>query len=453
ICGEECPQTLCQLCCAQKDARVDLMEFKSYGEIDLDETPIAVLGCGHFCTGETLDGLVGMNNVYTTDKFGNFNDLQGLSGQLTTIPTCPDCRVPIRQFATRRYNRVINKAVLDETSKRFLIHGSEQLKELEKRVAEAEKDLTLSRPAKQQTLENLVKEVSKLRRTMRAEHQPVKKLFDAAVTLHRESDPLSQGLANLSLTPVPPILPNPVHDQQITLGALGLQLRINETIFRDSLTLWANWNVESHLATHRDIIRQTTRYLAECSSFITSTTTTAKLPRLAIPAILSHARTTQLYLYYRRTLTPGIIAPATTPNPPPQPEQTTEEPEKAEEPDHLQTARDNLTLALELITTFPNGEAYRAEIESTARLFEGPRYETVTPEEIAAIKRAMVGGRDGMATHSGHWYTCRNGHPFAIGECGMPMEQARCPECGAAIGGQHHTLLGDNQQDQRMEAV
>jgi hypothetical protein len=28
---------------------------------------------------------------------------------------------------------------------------------------------------------------------------------------------------------------------------------------------------------------------------------------------------------------------------------------------------------------------------------------------------------------------------FAIGECGMPMQQARCPECGAPIGGQHHT--------------
>jgi len=27
---------------------------------------------------------------------------------------------------------------------------------------------------------------------------------------------------------------------------------------------------------------------------------------------------------------------------------------------------------------------------------------------------------------SGHWYTCVNGHPFTVGECGMPMEQARC---------------------------
>ncbi|KAL4954401.1 hypothetical protein BDW69DRAFT_183532 [Aspergillus filifer] len=51
---------------------------------------------------------------------------------------------------------------------------------------------------------------------------------------------------------------------------------------------------------------------------------------------------------------------------------------------------------------------------------------------------AMVSGRVGMATHSGHWYNCENGHPFAVGKCGMPMERACCPECGAAVGGANH---------------
>ncbi|KAJ5520817.1 hypothetical protein N7463_001270 [Penicillium fimorum] len=51
------------------------------------------------------------------------------------------------------------------------------------------------------------------------------------------------------------------------------------------------------------------------------------------------------------------------------------------------------------------------------RLYEGPRYETVTLEELQSIKTAMVSGRGGIASHSGHWYNCVNGHPFAIGEC------------------------------------
>lgn len=38
------------------DAQVDMIELKEYGEIDLDETPVIALPCGHFFTAETLDG-------------------------------------------------------------------------------------------------------------------------------------------------------------------------------------------------------------------------------------------------------------------------------------------------------------------------------------------------------------------------------------------------------------
>ena len=68
-------------------------------------------------------------------------------------------------------------------------------------------------------------------------------------------------------------------------------------------------------------------------------------------------------------------------------------------------------------------------------------YELVSVEEVAAIKAAMVSGPQGIATHFGHWYKCQNGHPFAIGDCGMPMKEARCPECGAPVGGQHHVAV------------
>ncbi|XP_023555015.1 E3 ubiquitin-protein ligase RNF213 [Octodon degus] len=37
-----------------------------------------------------------------------------------------------------------------------------------------------------------------------------------------------------------------------------------------------------------------------------------------------------------------------------------------------------------------------------------------------------------------YWYTCPNGHPCTVGECGRPMEQARCVDCGALIGGVNH---------------
>jgi hypothetical protein len=40
-------------------------------------------------------------------------------------------------------------------------------------------------------------------------------------------------------------------------------------------------------------------------------------------------------------------------------------------------------------------------------------YEAVSGEELESIKKAMVSGRGGIATHSGHWYKCVNGHPVS----------------------------------------
>lgn len=73
-----------------------------------------------------------------------------------------------------------------------------------------------------------------------------------------------------------------------------------------------------------------------------------------------------------------------------------------------------------------NEEALKLEASLASKIF---------PELVNALSNEIK---------SGGWYTCRNGHPFAIGECGGAMEVARC-FCGAGIGGQNHRLLDDNQ--------
>ncbi|KAJ8358085.1 hypothetical protein AAFF_G00035150, partial [Aldrovandia affinis] len=40
------------------------------------------------------------------------------------------------------------------------------------------------------------------------------------------------------------------------------------------------------------------------------------------------------------------------------------------------------------------------------------------------------------------WYTCLNGHPCAIGECGRPTEKGKCLDCGVEIGGVSHNAVG-----------
>jgi len=52
----------------------------------------------------------------------------------------------------------------------------------------------------------------------------------------------------------------------------------------------------------------------------------------------------------------------------------------------------------------------RGELEDIQRLLRREWYEDVTEEEIRAIKSAILSGPMGIATHSGHWYNCQNGH-------------------------------------------
>ncbi|XP_042658256.1 E3 ubiquitin-protein ligase RNF213 isoform X2 [Tyto alba] len=62
------------------------------------------------------------------------------------------------------------------------------------------------------------------------------------------------------------------------------------------------------------------------------------------------------------------------------------------------------------------------------------------PEDIMAQARAWKG----MATL--RWYTCANGHPCTVGECGLPMETSRCLDCGAQVGGELHKPLRGFQE-------
>ncbi|KAH6616003.1 hypothetical protein B0J18DRAFT_403352 [Chaetomium sp. MPI-SDFR-AT-0129] len=515
FCGEDCPsRDLCQVCGTHGDARVDLLEFKTYAQADLDETPVAVLGCGHFFTGETLDGMLGMGSVYTADHTGKYTALKEPSGELTAVPACPDCRVPIRQFATRRYNRVVNQAVLDETSKRFLVAGRAKLADLDKRVTAMEETLTkpsqLSRLAWRNTTQRydtakaLRREATHLRFDMKAEHQPTKKLFDAIVTSQRDH-PLQRRFQTLTLSPTsdttpspnttnnPPI-PQPVYNHQITLHAHHLALRASEAILRDiftSLGSEATTTIitipssskrpgQSHAAAVKQqfplLPQQCADFLHQCEQLIEQAGA-ASLPRLVVPAVLSFARVAQWGAWYAtRVLGEGedkakekkgeegkvdVGTDAQGPVTQPQGQQQQQEQPKGKDTNKSTTekALTLLTHALTFCDTHPAaslGDRYREEVEEMQKLLllrrqNGPRYEAVSPAEIAAIKRAMVNGPEGFATHSGRWYTCVNGHPFAIGECGMPMEIARCPECGEAIGGQNHMAMAGTQRDEEME--
>ncbi|XP_051996715.1 NFX1-type zinc finger-containing protein 1-like [Xyrauchen texanus] len=70
----------------------------------------------------------------------------------------------------------------------------------------------------------------------------------------------------------------------------------------------------------------------------------------------------------------------------------------------------------------------------------------VTDEERVMILQAI-------GLNKGHWYKCPNGHVYAIGECGGAMQQSKCPECKASIGGANHSLVHGNAVATEMDGA
>ncbi|XP_026476067.1 NFX1-type zinc finger-containing protein 1-like [Ctenocephalides felis] len=74
----------------------------------------------------------------------------------------------------------------------------------------------------------------------------------------------------------------------------------------------------------------------------------------------------------------------------------------------------------------------------------------VVGEVSSEDKRMIV---KAMGLKSGHWYACPQGHVYCITECGGAMQIAKCPECGASIGGTSHRLLSDNRVATEMDGA
>lgn len=56
-------------------------------------------------------------------------------------------------------------------------------------------------------------------------------------------------------------------------------------------------------------------------------------------------------------------------------------------------------------------------------------------------------------SNKGHWYKCKNGHIYRIGNCGGATIESRCPDCNETIGGASHRLRSDNQVAGEMDGA
>lgn len=141
----------------------------------------------------------------------------------------------------------------------------------------------------------------------------------------------------------------------------------------------------------------------------------------------------------------------------------------------LQSELQRLTYLLSLLSRC-NGASARitpalaAEIAGTRKILEQTK--KFTGEDEAAVKKALARLSSALPSSGlgiseaervqivgaigcprGHWFKCRNGHIYVIGECGGAMERSRCPECRAPIGGTNHTLDSSNSLASEMDGA
>ncbi|KAL9123940.1 MAG: hypothetical protein Q9217_006681 [Psora testacea] len=103
-----------------KGAMADVIMGLTYADINLDENPCIVPDCGHVMSIQSMDGLINLAPHYKISKDSLPEAPLSLTPDPLSAPIkeCPMCRGSLR--STHRYNRVVKRALLDESTKKFI---------------------------------------------------------------------------------------------------------------------------------------------------------------------------------------------------------------------------------------------------------------------------------------------------------------------------------------------
>ncbi|RYP42242.1 hypothetical protein DL767_000406 [Monosporascus sp. MG133] len=437
ICGEICPDAkYCQRCCDPeiKNIVVDFIMGMQYHEINLDEDPCIFPDCGHFTTKSNMDGIMDMKAHYHMSDDENPIAIAKASKpfSMKEVKVCPTCRGSLRNIS--RYGRIVRRAMLDEATKKFIAWSKSECLKLAERVVNLQQSLSEG-PYAQDPQRNthpakivlntgrlkqldmicdwvgtdrysgalsLLHKISAFIGQVRKEEQPFQRVADFVSYAARQRGIQGDFAFDSSELQV-----------KGYLQASALRLKCETIIFSDFL------EVSKKLGTARPKIKlDFSKYFKDCEALI-EMAISSKYPRQEVEG---HIYFTQFLAFARAFAVEEAQSTGATS------EEAQAERLRAQATDHLASARG-------LVERYPSTKLLEPEIKALeVMLRDGVFYQKVSAHEMRAIYEAMR--REFVGT--GHWYTCRNGHPFTVGECGMPMEQARCPECGEAVGGRSH---------------
>ncbi|KAK3386890.1 hypothetical protein B0H63DRAFT_541000 [Podospora didyma] len=453
ICGEPCPASkYCQQCGDEqiRSVCVDFILMKEYHEIDLDEEPCIFPDCGHFLTRSSMDGQMDLASHYDLDANGIPKGIRGtsepFSDDSTRIKVCPSCRGSLRNIS--RYGRIVRRGMLDEATKRFISWSNaaylglaedlvlEQNK-LQETVAQAAtlsagrpKAGTFTRPrlrslhqvqqhagynGRYAEMIKLWHMISSFAGKVQEEEQPFQRVADLVKHANRMSRMNQEFRFDESIIQV-----------KGHLLATTLLLKCEIAIFSDFFRLQSQG--KAPVVQSEPIKIDWSIYTAECEQLI-ALARNSKFPREEVQA---HIFAAQLRVFARRldlqdSTAHDDVGLGDNENAPGGSDDKAAERLTEAALNHIKHARD-------LLKAYPSTAVLADELDRVENMVKDGTYSQVTAEEMRAVYTAMR--KEFLGT--GHWYRCTNGHPFTVGECGMPMEMARCPECGAAVGGQNH---------------
>lgn len=311
-------------------------------------------------------------------------------------------------------------------SKRFLTTGRDELRELEQQIAALERSLGTTREeimqpirqarahvtssltqAKISEVTRMLKErdaefrklggdIKAFRNSVADRHQPAQKLHDATVHAARKAAAVTATvdvlMANMTVTDAALVLPR---DRRVTMGGRMVQIKTEFFILDDKFIIAQALKSTTTKSSIKipggasDLLA--VPFFQSCKSFIEECKF-ENLPKLAVEVSLFYASIACSFESFCHSGKMNLEKAAV----------------------YTAMAKQLLEEAREVCQQpFQNAESFRNAVEETIRRMKKEWYEEVTAEEINAIKAAMVSGSQGIASHSGHWYNCENGHPVS----------------------------------------
>ncbi|KAK8163164.1 hypothetical protein BKA80DRAFT_295759 [Phyllosticta citrichinensis] len=436
ICGEACPDSrYCHVCATGdiKDQEVDFILMTTYGDIDPDEDPCIFPSCGHILTVESMDGIMGMSEHYDFAEDRSIVGIKSTSADALSsdkIKGCPKCRGSLRDVL--RYGRVVRRGLLDESTKKFIAWSGKEYTKLSSELDTVQQQLVdtydrltvhpnqqedkpklnitgpplvqktqVMRTVRELGLLERYNAIFTLRETIRKhcrkvhqEEQPFKKVF----TLCEDARRRRQSTSTFDV-------PRDAVQTGAHVRATGLLLRSDLAVLSDITSVYRH-KVPATIRSEIVVNLRENRKI--CNDLLHEASSSAQ-PRQWVEA--------HVFFAQYAAMEASVI--------------------KDERSGPLRDEGNAHVIAARFVCLQHPGttRGMDKEIDATERMLrDSTFYSVVTSDEMRAVVAAM--GREFSGT--GHWYYCRNGHPFTVGECGGPMQESTCPECGAPVGGLRH---------------